>query len=222
VTALRDESTSLEDFRFFSDRLSTLLIERALNLLPTRPKQVKLGGTGVTYNGQESAVSPAHLVGVSILRSGCALESGLRQVCKDIAIGSLLIQSDKKTGEPALLLVSLPSQLKQGVEGAKETYVMLIDSQIGSGAAGYMAIKVLLDHGVLEERIIFICLLCSRIGGIQAISKAFPRIRIVSGAIDDELEERWSDGIGKQDAQKVFTILPGLGSFGDRYYSPIK
>lgn len=39
-------------------------------------------------------------MGVSIVRAGIALENALQDVCKDIRIGKILIQSDLRTGEP--------------------------------------------------------------------------------------------------------------------------
>ena len=49
-TILRDQSTSREDFIFFVDRLSTYLIEKALEFLPCKPLSVTTP-VGATYNG---------------------------------------------------------------------------------------------------------------------------------------------------------------------------
>ena len=40
--------------------------------------------------------------GVSIMRAGESMEIALREVCKDIRIGKILIQSDPVTSEPAV------------------------------------------------------------------------------------------------------------------------
>lgn len=40
MTILRDRTTSREDFIFFTDRLSTLLVEKAMELLPHITQQV--------------------------------------------------------------------------------------------------------------------------------------------------------------------------------------
>jgi uridine kinase len=114
-----------------------------------------------------------YLCGVSILRSGASLEKGLRRVVRDVSMGSVLIQNDSHTGEPLLYDVRMPSCLKKP-ETARESYVFLMDSQIGTGATALMAIRVLLDHGVPQENIIVICFLISRVGGVHAICRAFP------------------------------------------------
>lgn len=73
---------------------------------------------------------------------------GLRRVIRDVQIGSLLIQSDNQTGEPLLFHTSLPECVKSRQEAAKST-VLIMDAQISTGAAGIMAVRVLLDHGIL-------------------------------------------------------------------------
>jgi uridine kinase len=110
---------------------------------------------------------------VSILRSGACLERGLRRVIRDVSLGSVLIQNNSRSGEPLLYDVRLPAYLKYRAT-AKETYVFLMDSQIGTGATAMMAIRVLLDHGVPEDHITVICFLISRKGGVHAIGRAFP------------------------------------------------
>ena len=67
-----------------------------------------------------------------------------------------------------------------------------------------MAIKVLTDAGVAEENILFINVVsCPE--GLRALAEHAPKVRIVTAAIDEGLNE-----------QKF--IVPGLGDYGDRYY----
>ncbi|KAL7337475.1 armadillo beta-catenin plakoglobin [Rhodotorula toruloides] len=214
-TLLRSTETDPEDFIFLANRLSTLVAEHALSLLPYREKPIETR-TGTEHVGMELAIPDGHLCGVSILRSGASLEKGLRRVVRDVPVGSVLIQSDVKTGEPLLYQVSLPQCLTASLESAASSYVLLLDSQIGTGAAALMAVRILLDHGVKEENIIFCCILVSKVGGVWALKRAFPKVRIACSAADDGLEERVEKTHGGE--KKIFTILPGLGSFGDRFF----
>jgi len=50
MTILRDRTTERGDFIFYADRLSTLIVEKALELLPYRPMTVKTL-TGASYKG---------------------------------------------------------------------------------------------------------------------------------------------------------------------------
>ena len=85
-----------------------------------------------------------------------------------------------------------------------------------------MAIRVLLDHGVREDRILFVTLLVARGGGVSILRRAFPQVTIVCGAIDDELQEGWLEGLRGQDnpeglGRKVWVVQPGMGQIGAPY-----
>ncbi|KAF9405406.1 hypothetical protein BGZ94_003563 [Podila epigama] len=182
--------------QLMANRLATLVIERALDELPYEKRTV-VTPTGKTVHGQGQAVN---IGGVSILRAGGTMEIGLRRVIRDAVIGKILIQTDATNGEPQLHYCKLPPSLQ-----AANTYIFLMDAVVGTGAAGLMAIRVLLDHDVPEDRIIFLSFLaCPQ--GLHTISKAFPRVKIVTSYIDSILN-----------AQTLY-LEPGLGNFGDRYF----
>lgn len=52
----------------------------------------------VSYSGKRCASDK--ICGVSILRAGETMEQAVCDVCKDIRIGKILIQTNKSTGEP--------------------------------------------------------------------------------------------------------------------------
>ena len=61
--------------------------------------------------------------------SGGAFERGLRRVIRDVALGSLLIQSDPKNGEPLLLHTMVPDAVRDRAK-AVDTWVLLLDAQV--------------------------------------------------------------------------------------------
>lgn len=67
---------------------------------------------------------------IELETSGGPLELGLRRVVRDVAIGSLLIQSDLKTGQPILLHGLLPISVRHR-HLAEETWVFVLDAQVG-------------------------------------------------------------------------------------------
>lgn len=128
------------------------------------------------------------------------MEIGLRRVVRDAVIGKILIQTDSSNGEPQLHYCKLPPSIQD-----KNTFIFLMDAVVGTGAAGLMAIRVLLDHDVPEDRIIFLSFLaCPQ--GLYTISNAFPKVKIVTSFLDHVLN-----------ADTLF-LEPGLGNFGDRYF----
>ena len=54
---------------------------------------------------------------------------------------------------------------------------------------------------------------------MNAIQKAFPKVKIITGAIDDDLSERWltahGDALEGATGRKVWVIEPGLGYIGE-------
>ncbi|KAG2225156.1 hypothetical protein INT45_009485 [Circinella minor] len=193
-TILRDKKTARDEFVFYAERLSTIIVEAAFNLLPFENTTVTTP-VNAEYHGM---VFRQKLCGVSILRAGGTMETGLRRVHSDAVIGKLLIQTDPSTGEPQLHYCKLPADVK-------DHQVVLMDATIGTGAAALMAIRVLLDHDVPEENIIFTVYLAAPVG-LNVIAKAFPRVKIVTSMVDPVL------------SKETLYIEPGIGNFGDRYF----
>ncbi|GJJ71002.1 uridine kinase [Entomortierella parvispora] len=195
-TIIRDINTSRHDFIFYADRLATLVIERALNELPYESKNVTTP-TGKNVHGLNQK---ALVAGVSILRAGGTMEIGLRRVIRDAVIGKILIQTDPSNGEPQLHYCKLPPAIVE-----ENTYIFLMDAVVGTGAAGLMAIRVLLDHNVPQERILFLSFLAGP-QGVHTIANAFPKVKIVTSFMDPILNT------------ETLFLEPGLGNFGDRYF----
>ncbi|KAJ3160130.1 Uracil phosphoribosyltransferase, synthesizes UMP from uracil [Geranomyces michiganensis] len=193
MSIIRGKTTQRGDFIFYSDRVIRLLVEEALNHLPFVEKEVTTP-TGAKYNGLGFK---GHICGVSIMRAGEAMEQGLRDCCRSVRIGKILIQRDEETAQPTLYYAKLPPDIA-------ERYCLLLDPMLATGGSANKAIEVLLDHGVPEERILFVNLICAP-EGIDKVLGAYPKIKIVTAEIDSGLDERkW--------------IIPGLGDFGCRYF----
>ncbi|CAG8571845.1 6686_t:CDS:10, partial [Ambispora leptoticha] len=189
-TIIRDHTTQRDDFIFYAERLATLVVERGLEELPFKNVEATTP-LNINYLGKQL---DAQLCGVSILRAGATMENGLRRVHKDALIGKILIQSNPSTGEPQLHFLKLPNNISR-------CYVLLMDAQIATGAAGLMAIRVLLDHDVPEERIIFLTFLASP-QGLHAIANAFPKVKVCTSMVDPKINEN------------TLYIEPGMGNFG--------
>ncbi|CAO1614007.1 unnamed protein product [Sympodiomycopsis kandeliae] len=186
LTIVHDASTSSEDFIFYTDRISSLVMEEALHFLPYRDKEVECNGTGIKWAGKVMDVE--NVCSISILRSGSVLEKASRRALPALTQGSLLIQSNEEDGEPQLYSLHLPRMIQRRSQ-ANKSFVLLLDSQISTGAAAFMAIRIMLDHGVPEENIIFLSILASAKGGIWALAKAFPKVRIILACVDPGLKK---------------------------------
>ncbi|KEP55725.1 uracil phosphoribosyltransferase [Rhizoctonia solani 123E] len=193
-TIIRNKDTARGDFIFYTDRIIRLLVEEGLNHLPVVPKTVETP-TGEAYEG---VGFEGRICGVSILRAGEAMEAGLREVCRSVRIGKILIQRDEETAQAKLFYSKLP-------EDIANRYVLLLDPMLATGGSAIKAVEVLKEAGVLEERIMFLNLIASP-EGIRAFCGKYPALRMITGWIDKGLNE------------KAY-IIPGLGDFGERRYT---
>nr|XP_020463778.1 uridine-cytidine kinase-like 1 isoform X2 [Monopterus albus] len=193
-TIIRNKETSRDEFIFYSKRLMRLLIERALAFLPSQVHVVQTP-QGEDYEGR--TFQGKQITGVSILRAGETMEPALRAVCKDVRIGKILIQTNQDTGEPELHYLRLPKDIS-------EDYVILMDCTVSTGAAAMMAVRVLLDHDVQEDKILLVSLLMAEMG-VHSVAYAFPQVKIITTAVDKKVND-------------LFHIIPGIGNFGDRYF----
>ncbi len=192
-TIIRNQDTKRNEFIFYSDRVIRLLIEEALNHLPTQEKIVTTP-TGAQFSGSEFL---GKLCAVPIVRAGESMEKAVREVCRAIRIGKILIQRDEETTLPKLIYEKLP-------EDIGKRHVLLLDPMLATGGSVCKAIEVLKGHGVSEEKIIFVNLISSP-KGIETFQRCAPETKIITGFIDPELNN------------KAY-IIPGLGDFGDLYF----
>ncbi|KAI8632017.1 uridine kinase [Xylariaceae sp. FL1651] len=179
-TLIQDIDTSSEDFIFYFDRFSCLLIEQALNNVHFKESVVDTS-TGIPYHG---LAPKGEVSAVLVLRGGATFETGLRRVIPDCRTGRLLIQSNVRTGEPELHYLKLPKDI------GNHDSVLLLDSQMSSGGSGLMAVQVLVDHGVPQDRIVFATYSAGRVG-VHRLTKVFPEIAVVVGNMVPDFEERW-------------------------------
>ncbi|KAJ0308178.1 hypothetical protein COL516b_003447 [Colletotrichum fioriniae] len=191
---IRDKNTERGDFIFYSNRIIRLLVEEGLNHLPTVEHDVTTP-IGRTYSG---LMFQGKICGVSIMRAGEAMEQGLRDCCRSVRIGKILIQRDEETAQPKLFYDKLPEDIAQ-------RWVLLLDPMFATGGSAIMAVQVLKARGVPEDRILFLNLIASP-EGIKNFTAKFPKLRVVTAFVDQGLDEK-------------NYIIPGLGDFGDRFYT---
>ena len=74
--------------------------------------------TGVKFEGK--------ICGVSIMRAGESMEQALRECCRSVRIGKILIQRDEETSQPRLFYDKLP-------EDIADRWVLLLDPMLATG-----------------------------------------------------------------------------------------
>ena len=175
---IRDKKTDRADFIFYSNRIIRLLVEEGLNHLPV-VEQTVTTPLGQSYDGVKFQ---GRICGVSIMRAGEAMEQGLRDCCRSVRIGKILIQRDEDTYKPKLFYDKLP-------EDIAARWVLLLDPMFATGGSATMAVDVLKSKGVPEDHILFLNLIASP-AGVSNFASRFPKLRIVTAFIDQGLDKK--------------------------------
>lgn len=188
LTHLRDKTTSTREFRFYAETIASLLIAETSSDLSTTEKNIDTPLTktrGMNIH--------ANIILVTILRAGLAMLGPALRLFPDATIGLAGLRRDEKTAVAKEYYWQMP-------EITKDSIVFLFDPMLATGGSIMHVLKKL--KGTKEIRVVTII---SAPEGIAAVNKAFSNVRIVTGAIDEKLND------------KKF-IVPGLGDFGDRYF----
>jgi len=167
-TIIRDKSTSRSDFKFVADRLIRMVIEEGLNQLPYTSCDV-ITPTGCTYSGLRYEKGNC---GVSIVRSGEAMEKALQDCCRSMRIGKILVDSDSETHSAHIVFAKFPDDIAN-------RKVLLLYPIMSSGNKVSKAIQVLKDHDVPEEHIIFINLFCTPNAAERIVSE-YPNLTVLT------------------------------------------
>uniref|UniRef100_A0A8C4U5E5 Phosphoribosyltransferase domain-containing protein n=1 Tax=Falco tinnunculus TaxID=100819 RepID=A0A8C4U5E5_FALTI len=146
-TIIRDKKSSRGDFVFSADRLIRLVVEEGLNQLPYTECTV------TTPTGE-------------------AMEQGLRDCCRSIRIGKILIQSDEETQRAKVYYAKFPPDIYR-------RKVLLMYPILSTGNTVIEAVKVLVEHGV-QPSVIILLSLFSTPHGAKSIIQEFPEITILT------------------------------------------
>ncbi|XP_025070231.1 uracil phosphoribosyltransferase homolog [Alligator sinensis] len=145
-----------------------LVVEEGLNQLPYTECTVTTP-TGYKYEGVKFEKGNC---GVSIMRSGEAMEQGLRDCCRSIRIGKILIQSDEETQRAKVYYAKFPPDIYR-------RKVLLMYPILSTGNTVIEAVKVLIEHGV-QPSVIILLSLFSTPHGAKSIIQEFPEITILT------------------------------------------
>ncbi|KAG9519536.1 PRTase-like protein, partial [Aureobasidium melanogenum] len=194
LTIIRDKTTSTPDLSRAFQRVATQIIAKACDFLPVDEYE----GITPTTSAFAGVRQTAKVCGVSILRAGASFEEPLRQAYSGpLSFGKILIQRDEETCLPALLYSKFPSDLA-------EQAVLILEPILATGGSICTAIDLIISKGVPEDRIIVANLITSR-KAIELVSSRYPKLRLVTAAIDEKLNAKCQ-------------LEPGVGDFGDRFY----
>jgi len=194
LTRLRNKDISPPSFRSLIGRLAFLLTYEATKDLALEPLDVET--PLATAHGQQLS----QRVGiVPILRAGLGMVDPILSLVPDAEVWHLGFYRDEETHEPVEYYKKLP-------DASPVDTALIVDPMLATGGSACAAIRAVQDWGVKDLRLLGII---AAPEGIDAVTQAFPEIRIFVCGIDDCLNHN-------------AYIVPGLGDAGDRIFNTVE
>lgn len=198
MAIIRDKNTPPELFRASVLRIARIIMSKAFVNLPMVPKKVETPLKQTEVN----IIDPdAELIIAPVLRAGLIFSNIALDLLPGARVHHIGLYRDEETLKPVPYYNKLPETFKN----PDNTYVYLLDPMLATGGSGVAAIGLFAEKGVPQENITFISLI-SAPEGIDRVFSTFPGARLMTGAVDKQLNE-------------LGYILPGLGDAGDRMFN---
>lgn len=191
IAILRNEKTSMKEFRELVEEITTVMTYESLKDIPTVETVVKTPlETCTQYIVEDNAV-----VIVPILRAGLGMVNGVHVLFPLAKVGHVGMCRNEETLRPETYYCKLP----QGIE---DKYVLVVDPMLATGGSACDAIQLLKDKGC--KNIKFMAILGAP-EGISRLAETHPDVKVYVSTVDRCLNEHGY-------------ILPGLGDAGDRLF----
>lgn len=192
IAILRDEKTSMKEFRELVEEITTLMTFECLKEgVPTVEKEVKTPlETCVQHVVKDNAI-----VIVPILRAGLGMVNGIHVLFPSARVGHIGLYRNEETLEPQEYYCKLP-------DGIEEKLVLVVDPMLATGGSACDAIRMLKKRGCKDIKFMAV------IGAPEGVSKVateHPDVHVFVSTLDRCLNDKGY-------------ILPGLGDAGDRLF----
>ena len=192
IAILRDEKTSMKEFRELIEEITTLMTYESLKEgVPTTVKDVKTP----LETCQQTVVVDNAIAIVPILRAGLGMVNGVHALFPSARVGHIGMYRDEETLEPKSYYCKLP-------EGIEDKLVLVVDPMLATGGSACDALQLLKDKGC--KNIKFMAIIGAP-EGVSRVAETHPDVKIYVSTLDRCLNEHGY-------------ILPGLGDAGDRLF----
>lgn len=192
IAILRDEITSMKEFRELIEEITTLMTYESLKEgVPTVEKEVKTP----LETCKQQVIKDNSIAIVPILRAGLGMVNGIHVLFPSARVGHIGMYRDESTLEPQEYYCKLP-------EGIEDKLVLLCDPMLATGGSACDAIALLKKRGC--KNIKFMAIIGAP-EGVSKVAEAHPDVNIYVSTLDRCLNENGY-------------ILPGLGDAGDRLF----
>ena len=192
IAILRDERTSMKEFRELVEEITTLMTYESLkDGVPTTEIEVKTP----LETCKQQVVTDNSIVIVPILRAGLGMVNGIHVLFPSAKVGHIGMYRNEETLLPETYYCKLP-------KGIEDKLVVVVDPMLATGGSACDAIQHLKSIGC--KHIKFMAIIGAP-EGITKVATAHPDVNIYVSTVDRCLNEHGY-------------ILPGRGDAGDRLF----
>ena len=192
IAFLRDEKTSMKEFRELIEEITTLMTFECLREdVPTTEREVKTPLETCT----QRVVKDNAIAIVPILRAGLGMVNGVHVLFPSARVGHIGMYRNEETLEPCEYYCKLP-------DGIEDKLVMVVDPMLATGGSACDAITLLKKRGC--KHIKFMAVIGAP-EGVSRVAETHPDVHVFVSTLDRCLNENGY-------------ILPGLGDAGDRLF----
>jgi uracil phosphoribosyltransferase len=189
LTTLRDRTTGSTEFRATARRLAYVLVTEALSDMPVAEVDIETPLEGMTAGRLGKPV-----VFVAVFRAGLGLIDAALDLVPDARIGYAGVQRNEETAEPMEYYTKFPEM--------GDARVIILEPMLATGGSLEWAVSKVKQHGATD--VTAVCVVSAPVG-VEAMEQAHPDVRVVTAALDRDLDHH-------------FYIRPGLGDMGDRLF----
>ena len=197
LTIMRDENTSVKDFRELVSEIGMLITYEATRDLPLTTKHIK---TPICEMDAPTLAGKKFVV-VPILRAGLGLVDGVLRMVPSARVGHIGMYRDEETLEPHPYFCKMPKDVA-------ERDVMIVDPMLATGGTLVAATHYLAERGAKDVTAINIIAAPEGIKYVEEHIDPSIDFKVVVCAVDERLNDKCY-------------IVPGLGDAGDRLYGVI-
>lgn len=192
ISILRNENTSMKEFRELVEEITTLMTYEALKEgVPTEEIVVKTPLETCT----QQVVKDDAIAIVPILRAGLGMVNGIHVLFPLAKVGHVGMYRNEETLQPETYYCKLP-------EGIEDKLVLVIDPMLATGGSACDALALLKKRGC--KNIKFMAIIGAP-EGVSRVAETHPDVKVYVSTLDRCLNDHGY-------------ILPGLGDAGDRLF----
>ncbi len=191
LSIIREEKTSVKEFRELISEIATLMCYEATRDLPVEVTEVQ---TPVAV-AKVKKIAGKKMAVVPILRAGLGMVDGMLTLVPSAKVGHIGLYRDPDTLEPVEYYCKLPKDIN-------ERDVYIVDPMLATGGSATAAIQFIKNYGCSHIKLL--CII-SAPEGIKRVQDDHPDVEIFVASVDEKLNDHGY-------------IVPGLGDAGDRIF----